>query len=174
MAWNLVEFVTDRQLTPKPNVCSSEEVAVSDRKSHITKVKKVLKSHIAKVKKFYSTDPWTDDPKRPLVSMVWAPFLRRWRCDKISLSVCGLQAFCAALIIGIKIGAYRSGAPPTFTQKNETNLNFDIRWKFCPIFVQFHNFSLLILRYSKFYGRISDFFKFQKFLTHNSKAMASD
>jgi hypothetical protein len=41
-------------------------------------------------------------------------------------------------------------------------------------FLQFHNLSLLLLHYSKLYNRISDFFEFWIFQTHNAKAMAKD
>ncbi len=39
-------------------------------------------------------------------------------------------------------------------------------------FIQFLNFVILLLRYSKFFTRISDSFKFQKFWTHCVKVMA--
>jgi hypothetical protein len=41
-------------------------------------------------------------------------------------------------------------------------------------FPNFCNFSLSLSRLSKFYTRISDSVKFQKFWTHNLKAMAKD
>ncbi len=41
-------------------------------------------------------------------------------------------------------------------------------------FIHFHNFGLPLLRYSKFYSKISDSSEFWKFWTHNAKAMAKD
>jgi hypothetical protein len=37
-------------------------------------------------------------------------------------------------------------------------------------FIHFHNFTLLLLQYSKFLGNVSDSFKFWEFQTENAKA----
>jgi len=43
-----------------------------------------------------------------------------------------------------------------------------------PYFVEFKNFALSLLQFSKNFGKISDFLEFQKFQTPNTNEIAKD